>query len=123
MVKITQEDFIEIHKCSLFQESNPILIARKINSIGTNAIANKAIDDLLNTTIRLEVQNNTLPIGNGKLLDLTDAAACRDFFNQIVANVDLEDANLDVAQKIKVVINEVYKGAGNVPFPEAIFDN
>ena len=38
-------------------------------------------------------------------------------------NVDLEDANLDVAQKIKVVINEVYKGAGNVPFPEAIFDN
>ena len=53
MIKITQEDFIEIHKCSLFQESNPILIA----------------------------------------------------------------------QKIKVVINEVYKGAGNVPFPEAIFDN
>lgn len=56
------------------------------------------------------MQNNTLPIGNGKLLDLTDAAACRDFFNQIVANIDLEDANLDVAQKIKVVINEVYKG-------------
>ena len=81
-----------------------------MNSIGVNAITNKAIDDLLNTTIRLEVQNNTLPIGNGKLLDLTDAAACRDFFNQIVENVDLEDANLDVAQKIKVVINEVYKG-------------
>ena len=38
-------------------------------------------------------------------------------------NVDLEDANLDVAQKIKVVINEVYKGVGNVPFPEAIPDN
>ena len=38
-------------------------------------------------------------------------------------NVDLEDANLDVAQKIRVVINEVYKGSGNVPFPEAIFDN
>lgn len=123
MVKITQEDFIEIHKGYLLQESNPILIARKMNSIGVNAITNKAIDDLLNTTIRLEVQNNTLPIGNGKLLDLTDAAACRDFFNQIVANVDLEDANLDVAQKIKVVINEVYKGVGNVPFPEATPDN
>ena len=69
------------------------------------------------------MQNNTLPIGNGKLLDLTDAAACRDFFNQIVENVDLEDANLDVAQKIKVVINEVYKGVGNVPFPETTPDN
>ena len=92
MVKITQEDSIEIHKGYLLQESNPILIARKMNSIGVNAITNKAIDDLLNTTIRLEVQNNTLPIGNGKLLDLTDAAACRDFVNQIVANVDLEDA-------------------------------
>lgn len=68
MIKITQEDFIEIHKCSLFQESNPILIARKINSIGTNAIKNKAIDDLLNTTIRLEVQNNTLPIGNWQII-------------------------------------------------------
>ena len=40
-----------------------------------------------------------------------------------MANVDLEDANLDVAQKIKVVINEVYKGVGNVPFPEAPPDN
>ncbi|MDD7449884.1 MAG: hypothetical protein PUK76_02475 [Treponema sp.] len=40
-----------------------------------------------------------------------------------MANVDLEDANLDVAQKIKVVINEVYKGVGNVPFPEATPDN
>ncbi len=75
MFKITQEDFIEIHKGLIFQESNPILIARKINSIGVNAITNMAIDNLLNTTIRLKVQNNSLPIGNGKLLDLTDTAA------------------------------------------------
>lgn len=125
MINFTESDFLEISDTKHLQESNPTLIAHKINDLGVNAVKNNEIDFLLKMTISNEAKGrNEIPIGNGETLDLRNCEECRNFYNQIVGLLNIrKDTALDVERKIKNAINDVYKGEGQVPFPEALPDN
>lgn len=125
MINFTESDFLEISDTKHLQESNPTLIAHKINDLGVNAVKNNEIDFLLKMTISNEAKGrNEIPIGNGETLDLRNCEECRNFYNQIVGLLNIrKDTVLDVERKIKNAINDVYKGEGQVPFPEALQDN
>lgn len=125
MINFTESDFLKISDTKHLQESNPTLIAHKINDLGVNAVKNNEIDFLLKMTISNEAKGrNEIPIGNGETLDLRNCEECRNFYNQIVGLLNIrKDTVLDVERKIKNAINDVYKGEGQVPFPEALPDN
>jgi hypothetical protein len=125
MINFTESDFLDISDTKHLQESDPTLIAHKINDLGVNAVKNNEIDFLLKMTISNEAKGrNEIPIGNGKTLDLRNCEECRNFYNQIVELLNIrKDTVLDVERKIKNAINDVYKGEGQVPFPEALPDN
>lgn len=125
MINFTESDFLDISDTKHLQESDPTLIAHKINDLGVNAVKNNEIDFLLKMTIINEAKGrNKIPIGNGKTLDLRNCEECRNFYNQIVELLNVrKDTVLDVERKIKNAINDVYKGEGQVPFPEALPDN
>ena len=122
MISFNKLDFLDVLNTTHFKESDPTIIANKINDLGVNGITNTGIDSLLKTTIHNEtIGRNEIPIGNGQMLDLRDRNACQNFYNQIEDNLNVQnDAILDLEQKIKRAINEVYKGNGDVPFPEAL---
>ncbi len=122
MIIFNKLDFLDVLNTTHFKESDPTIIANKINDLGVNRITNAGIDSLLKTTIHNEaIGRNEIPIGNGQMLDLRDRNACQNFHSQIKDNLNVQnDAILDLEQKIKRAINEVYKGNGDVPFPEAL---
>jgi hypothetical protein len=122
MVSFNKLDFLDVLNTTHFKESDPTIIANKINDLGVNGVTNAGIDSLLKTTNHNEaIGRNEIPIGNGQMLDLRDRNACQNFYNQIEDNLNVQnDAILDLEQKIKRAINEVYKGNGDVPFPEAL---
>lgn len=125
MINFDESDFLDIANTKRLQESDPTLIAHKINDLGVNAIKNNEIDSLLKMTISNEAKGrNEIPIGNGQRLDLRNREECRNFYNRIVELIDIPNDNtLDVEQKIKNAINDAYKGESPVPFPEALPDN
>lgn len=103
-------------------ESDPTIIANKINNLGINAVTNASIDSLLNVVIINEARGrNEIPIGNGQVLNLLDRNECINFYNAIVDNIELQEENdVDIKQKLKKSINNVYKGKEIVPFPEVL---
>ena len=124
MINFTESDFLDIADTKHLQESDPTLIAHKINDLGNNVVKNNEIDFLLKMTISNEAKGrNEIPIGNGKTLDLRNCEECRSFYSQIVGLLNIrKDTVLDVERKIKNAINNAYKGEGQGPFPEALSD-